>query len=142
MADLFGDLDRRGFPANLLELFYYGAAMSARYDEHGHILPSRVLDLPELRRLRHDPGAGLRGAAGRLGRACAPGPAAQAARGAPPGAGQARARAQGALRPARPRAAAARAGAEAPPPAPVPLPVEPPEQLPDELEDLLEYLLR
>ena len=46
MADLFGDLEKRGFTANLLELFYYGAAMSARFDEYGHILPSRLLDMP------------------------------------------------------------------------------------------------
>jgi virulence factor Mce-like protein len=136
VADLFGDLDRRGFPANLLELFYYGAAMSARYDQYGHILPSRLLDLPECGAYATTPVAGCEA---RPGRSAARAPRAR------------RRKRPAARRPApvrRAPAPRAPSGRRAPAPAPqrrrplAPLPVQPPEQLPDELEDLLEYLLK
>ena len=107
VADLFGDLEKRGFTANLLELFYYGAAMSARYDEYGHILPSRLLDLPTCGVYATTPVAGCEA---RPGNATAR--ATKARKRKRPArrrrAGQARARAAGALRPARPGAAGPR----------------------------------
>ena len=139
VADLFGDLDRRGFTANLLELFYYGAAMSARFDEHGHILPSRVLDLPSCGAYARTPVPGCEARPG----------------GAATRAPRARRRKRPARRPApvrrapAPRAPSGRPAPEprrpAPPPRrrrPLPLPGDSPEQFPDELEDLLEYLLK
>ncbi len=143
VADLFGDLDRRGFPKNLLELFYYGAAMSARYDQYGHILPSRLLDLPSCGLYATTPVAGCEarpgGAATRAPKARRrkrsaarrPAPVRRApAPRAPSG--------QTAPEPSRPAPAPRR---RRPLPLPVPLPGDPPEQFPDELEDLLEYLL-
>ena len=132
-------------PRNLLELFYYGAAMSARYDEHGHILPSRLLDLPSCGAYATTPVAGCEARPGSSATRAPPGPAAQAPRAPPPGAGQARARAAG--RPPAGAPPSRRRPAPAPQrrrplPLPVPLPGDPPEQLPDELEDLLEYLLK
>ena len=142
VADLFGDLDRRNFPANLLELFYYGAAMSARFDEHSHILPSRLLDLPSCGLYATTPVAGCEA---RPGNAATRAPRAR------------RRKRRAARRPApvtrapTPRAPSGRPAPEPgrrPTPAPrrrplpLPLPGDPPEQLPDQLEDLLDYLLK
>ncbi len=55
---LYADLRQKGFVENMLSLFYYGAAASARFDKVSHIIPAHVLSAPDCLNFATTPAAG------------------------------------------------------------------------------------